>query len=259
MTHLPDRAGRICTGVAVLVVVLWGGAVGTGRHDPVASGDAWGLAFGIAAAFVVGVQMLYPARRRLMARPFGTARQALRWHVAGSLLAGVLVLAHQGLRWPGGLFGWLLVAATWSAIGSGLVGLWLQSSLPRRITAHVGQTVRPVRDTLGQLGEQAAQLVRGAAPAHEAWYTRDVAPLFAAPLPRGRAGEAAVIERVLQGAPADASALVAPLRALLDERAQLAARSSIERLLAAWTFVHVPASLALLALLVWHVLAVIYY
>jgi len=70
------------------------------------AGDAWGLAFGILAAFLMLLGALYPLRRRLMIAPLRTAQDWLQLHVYGSTLAAVFVLVHMGLRLPGGGFGW---------------------------------------------------------------------------------------------------------------------------------------------------------
>jgi hypothetical protein len=99
---------------------------------PWSAGEGLSLIFGIVAAGLAFGQVLYPLRRALMARPFGTAQAALSFHVWSSLALVVCVAAHVPGRMPAGWIGrWLLLLAGLT-LGSGLLVLLAQRRLPRR-------------------------------------------------------------------------------------------------------------------------------
>src|SRR5215467_9580478 len=80
--------------------------------DPARAG---GLIFGIAASVIYFIELLYPLRRRLLGFPFGNAQRWIQFHIYGGCLAFWFVLIHEGLRWPSGSLGWLLLVLSFWA------------------------------------------------------------------------------------------------------------------------------------------------
>ena len=127
-------------GASLGVAGIWLAAVMAGGHDPGNSGDRWGLGFGMAAALLGVLQFLYPLRRRTLARPFGTAVRALRFHLGSSTVMFVCVLAHQGTAWPSGWMGVALLSLSGWAVVSGLAGRVIQRAVPPMLIRHTGTT-----------------------------------------------------------------------------------------------------------------------
>jgi hypothetical protein len=100
--------------------------------------NEWWFWAGVAAALLCFAQLLYPLRRPLMARPFGTARRALQFHIYGSSVMFVLVLVHAGIAWPAGWLGRALLVVTAWTVASGLAGVWIQRRVPGRLLEHGG-------------------------------------------------------------------------------------------------------------------------
>jgi hypothetical protein len=118
---------RLTAAAALVILAVYAGGAWLWPWSPK---RGLGLAFGFVAALGFVFEMVYPARRP-RARPLGTARAWVQAHVYLGVLAFLAVLVHAGLSWPNGAMGWwLLVLGAWTTL-SGLVGVWLQKSIPR--------------------------------------------------------------------------------------------------------------------------------
>lgn len=91
----------------------------------------------ISGYYLIGLIVLLGAfnlRKKLAMVPLGSAATWLRLHVAGGVLALVLFWLHTGTIWPSGLYEQLLALAFYLVSLSGIVGFILQRIYPRRLT-----------------------------------------------------------------------------------------------------------------------------
>src|SRR5262245_7568942 len=83
----------------------------------------------------------YNARKKLPFLPLGTSESWLGFHVYAGYLTIVLFLLHIGFKRPTGWFegalAWLYVIVT----VSGIIGLVISRSFPKRLTTHGGETI----------------------------------------------------------------------------------------------------------------------
>jgi hypothetical protein len=228
------------------------------------------LAFGTLAALLFANAGLYPWRRRWRARPLGTARRWLAFHIYGSVLGLVFVLLHTGLHWPGGLMGWLLWLLTAWTTATGVLGLWLQRTIPRRLARRL--SVEAIYERIPELRQElvaeADVLMNGASDALARTYASKVRPSLVAPrVSLGWITEStAEREQMLKPlGEVDAflndteRARLRDLESIVHDKVDLDAQLSLQGVLRGWLAAHVPAAAALLALLLVHIAAVIWF
>jgi hypothetical protein len=258
----PVYAAAAALGVALLVVGGW-----ISRAGPRVPGDWWGLAAGGAATALIALDLLYAGRRRLAARPFGTAAIALRVHVAAGVLTIGFVLFHAGLRLPAGWLGRLLDLSLLTSVLTGALGLALERAVPPRLARLEGAaTAEPATNAAARaLADEGARAAEGATERLAAAYRRDFAPLLSQPVrvwrhlvrPAGqRELTAERVRHVSLFLPVEDRARAETLARVLADRFDLDARAAGQWLVRAWLTVHVPASTLLVALLMWHLYAV---
>jgi len=233
-------------------------------------GRFWGLTAGTIAAALFFNAGLYPFRRRWRARPLGTVQQWLQLHVYGSTIALLLVLIHIGFRWPAGAFGWwLLILTVWS-VGTGLVGVLLQKWVPVLITRNIKAEAiyERIPELSANLAAEATTIMSGAGEALQRTYDDDIRAMMAAPAPRwgylfdirqARVRQLEPLTRMepfVEGADRDK---LRDLSVVVNEKIDLDVLMSLQRVLRAWLVTHIPAAIVLLALLIVHVFAVVYF
>jgi hypothetical protein len=244
----------------------------------IAAGWAWpwrpgrigGLTFGIAAAVLYANAALYPWRRRWQARPLGTARRWLQLHVHGSTLATLFVVLHTGWRWPAGTIGWLLFGlAIWTGV-TGLAGVWLQRAVPRLISRRL--TVEVIYERIPELARalaaEADALMSGAPETLARAYATDIRPVLDAPraslkwvtgTPPEVLAAAGAIDRLRPFAGGAERQRLTDLASILQDKSDLDAQLSLQRLLRGWLLIHVPPAVLLIGVLVVHVVAVVWH
>jgi len=233
-------------------------------------GRAPGLAFGIAAALFVFTQVLYPFRRAVGGFPFGTAQRWLQFHIYGGLLTFLFVLIHEGFRAPAGFVGWALLALSFWATATGLVGVWLQKWIPAMIAS--GLTVLAVFDRIPELVEalrtESATLATGSSEMFERFYSEEVEPALAGvntswdylfDVQGGRERRLARFNRVVPFLGEAERERLADLRAIFTEKLELDAQYSLLRVLRLWSAFHVPPAVLFVALILYHVVVNVHY
>jgi hypothetical protein len=254
-------------GVSIAAVMVY---FALALWQPWGPGRFWGLAFGIAAAVLFANAGLYPLRRRWLARPWRNVQTWLQLHIYGSVVALLFVVIHMGFRWPTGQMGWWLFGLSlWTTI-SGLIGVWLQKSVPITLSRQlkVEAIYERIPEMIERLSAEAAALVAGASDALRRGYERDIRPLLAGPAPRWgyvfdfRGARARLLERLtnLEKYVPDADRdRLRDLVVLVNEKLDFDVHLSLQRALRTWLVTHVPAAMLLLALLVVHIGAVVYF
>jgi hypothetical protein len=252
-------------------------------------GGSWiGLGFGI----VTSAFMVYPAllglRRRVPTWRVGRASTWLRGHLWLGLLGYLLVFYHAGFRWSGALTALLMVLYT-VVVASGIWGVFVQQRVPSmmleavpletvyeqiesvvvQLRAEADELVSrlagplppaPARDAAHQPAGAAATAVAGpitGAPTLRETYLTDIRPYLSPRPPRGSRldnprDRATLFEQLRTVVAPAGHDVVDELRAICDERRQLAQQKRLHHWLHGWLLVHVPVSMALLVLAAVH-------
>ncbi len=251
----------------VAALALYAVGAATAGVDP---SNAWGIAYGTAAATLLVALALYAARRR---RPFSAVARAhdwLRFHVWGGAFFLLLALMHGGFRVPEGPLNFFLFAlSVWVSL-SGLLGVALQKWIPRLLTSglETEAVFERIPQLVGELRERGAAIAAKSSVEVREFYANHVAPrmgesrarlshfLGAPSIAESRAREFEHLEGFVS--PADKENVRA-LRAIFRAKLELDVQSTLQRTLRVWLYAHVPPSIALLALVALHVFNVFYY
>lgn len=258
------RYALIC---AVTSVIFFGAVAWLWPWRP---GRLGGLVFGAAAALLFVNAGLYPWRRRWQARPLGTAQRWLLLHIYGSTLAMLLVLIHMGFQWPAGLMGWLLLLLSLWTTATGLLGVWIQRTVPRRLARQV--TVEAIYERIpaliAGLVAEADALMEGAPEALAQLYAGDIRPALNTPhagfmwptasIPPGDAAIAPLI-RLKSFLSAADQTRADDLATIIQDKADLDVHLGLQRALRGWLVLHVSPAILLLGLIALHVLAVVWH
>jgi hypothetical protein len=275
--------------LAVAVVVYVPYALGSSR---VGGGTAMGLAYGIAGfGFMVFVTLL-SLRKKFPIWRIGRTQTWMRGHLWLGALSLPLILLHAGFLFGHGLTSvlmWLFVIV----YASGFYGAWLQHTMPRRILrdvpmetiyeqiAHVREQLLDEADTVvadasGRLEVAVPPAASGAtalatvmrvdadvtAPLRE-FYVQEMRPFVQAPTRNhplaNETTAAARFEKLRPLLPPSLHAAVSDLESICEEERQLRRQERMHGVLHAWLLVHVPASFALMALAIAHIIGALRY
>jgi hypothetical protein len=208
-------------------------------------------------------------RKRTMTRGRWSLKAWTSAHVWLGLSLIVIGTLHTGFH-----FGWnihtLAYALMMLVILSGLFGVAVYALLPQRLSENRGeltesQMLEALRALDRQLHAAAQPLTGAAAELVQASLDEDA---FGAGLwrrlssaePQGPTAQALTMGTVAMGQPA---AAIARVRGLLGEKQGLLARIHrhlhLRALLEIWLYVHVPMTIALIAALIAHIVAVFFY
>jgi hypothetical protein len=259
------RNFRLTLLVAALFVGLFFGAQFFWPSSPK---RGLGLAFGILAATIFVLEMLYPARRP-RAWPFGTAKAWIQAHVYLGFLAMVAVVLHAGGLPNGGFGWWLFILSLWTTL-SGLLGVFLQKTLPIALAEglRVEALYERIPDLLDLLVVEADTLLADVSEVLERFYQQDLRPSFATLSPSWsyvfdvRAGRERALEpfrQISAYVAADEKSKIEDLMSLYTEKIELDAQWSVQRVLRLWLWLHVPPAAVLMGLLVIHVFTWLWY
>ena len=212
---------------------------------------------------------LYSQRKRLSMLPIGRAAVWLQLHAYTGAFAIVVFVAHTGLSLPDAPLEWLLWLSFVGTAGSGLAGLYWSRTLPPRL-ANADEELIFERIPLfaERLRQRAEQLVVDAAaqtdsPLLGEHYRTHLAELFMAPQWRWRHlgpthyvtrqhDRLIALERYLAD---DEKPFARELAGLCRQKSDLDMHFTVQGLLKAWLFVHVPLTAAMLLLAVLHLVA----
>jgi hypothetical protein len=233
-------------------------------RQPWDPGRSAGLLFGIAASCLYLVDLLYPIRRKLLAFPLGNAQTWIQLHIYGGFLAFVFVLVHEDFRWPAGTMGWLLLSLSAWATLSGLIGVWLQKWIPVLLAS--GLQVEALFERIPELIEkslaEADALMAGASEVLERFYSEDVRPALAGvdsswgyltDVRSGRDRRLEPFSRISRFLAEEERPRLEDLKAVYTEKLELDAQYSLQRILRGWVVIHVPSSLLLFGLMIFHI------
>lgn len=237
-------------------------------------GELWSMSYGaVASALLVGAA-LYGLRRRAVKtvsrRNLGRSRSWLYFHIYGGSLFLLLVLMHTGFRLPTGAMNWWLWGLSIWTVLSGLVGVILQTWIPRVLASGLAVEVlyERIPELVDEIREKAESLVGTCQEPVQALYRRSMEPALAGPQrrfiyyfditggSRTRMKEFDYLQDFLIGAE---RSKLAELENLYKSKLEIDAHYTLQRALRGWLYLHAPPSLLLFALVVVHLLSVLYY
>jgi hypothetical protein len=216
----------------------------------------------------VVVMMLLTWRKKVVILPFGRVSFWLQVHYYVGLLTAAVFAVHTKYQFPGSLLHWMLWGLFVLVSFSGVAGAIVSKVVPPRLEAQ-GERVLFDRIPMfrAQLAEQAEAIAResvqdGNTRSIARLYGDSLSDFFAKPrniaahlvaskVPQVRLlGQILAIERYLDVAGKDR---LQKIRDLVDAKSNLDFHYANGGLLRVWLFVHVPATYALLVVMVVHV------
>lgn len=272
LRHKGFRWAQIATGLCVVATGAYFFAAMRLSEPP--SGGSWlGYLLGtISAGLIVWLACL-GVRKRLISAGHYSLKAWVSAHVYLGLSLTVLATLHTGFQ-----FGWnvhtLAYALMMLVIASGALGVWAYATLPQRLHGNRGETTR--KQMLDAIDSLDAQLHEAAQPLDRAGaqivrLSIEETELGGSIWKRltGSYGDCAnrrALQR-LQALPSPSSAVQAEaltkIESLMTQKADALAlarrQMGITALLEAWLFVHIPATFALLAALIAHIVSVFAY
>ncbi len=215
----------------------------------------------------------YNARKKLTYPPLGSSAAWLQLHVYGGLGCVVVYVYHTAGRWPTGLFENVLGLLFLGVAASGVAGIFISRTVPRRLTLAGGEVIyERIPAYREQLRTAADKLVAETVESSGAtvlaeYYAGPLSDYFRGPRDRGshlRQSNRPLrtqlrgledLERFLND---DEKTAAAALKESVRLKDQLDKHSAMQGLLKTWLFVHIPLTYAMLLCVgvhVWLVLA----
>jgi hypothetical protein len=279
-TDTTARWRRFWVGVgAVLTAVYVASALRGGFQH---GGSAAGIAYGIFGAVAILVLLAFGVRKRWYRSTWGTLDGWLQSHIYLGLLSALVIFFHSGFR-----FHDRVAVAAFVTLGvvvaSGFVGASLYTSVPRRLSevesdltpAELSAQIQQLADGMARIAGSRSQpfqevcrgLLAESLPGRLAGWrlmltSRGASPKRATSGGAGGGGPAPWAVHLTRVPPAEQEDL-RQLLVLSRQRSELLerliAQQRYRNVLGAWLYLHVPLSIALLALVAAHLAAVFYY
>jgi hypothetical protein len=270
LRHKGFRWALVATGLCVAAIGVYVLAA-QGLMEPPSGGSWLGYILGTVSAGLIVWLACLGVRKRAVSDGYYSLKAWVSAHVYLGLSLTVLATLHTGFQ-----FGWnvhtLAYALMMLVIASGGFGIWAYTVMPERLSANRGEiTRRQMLDTIesldGQLQEAAQPLDRaGAAIVRHSVEDTQIGGAFWQRL-SGNYGDCANKQsldriRTLSRTGASGEVLV-KIEELMQQKADALAlarrQMRITALLEVWLFVHIPATFALLAALIAHIVSVFAY
>lgn len=228
--------------------------------------DAYVSGWILAASIVFLVA--YNVRKALSFLPLGTSATWLQIHIYVGLITFCIFAIHVQFRVPNGWFECTLAAVYVTVFVSGVVGLYMTRSLPRRINQLGNEVVfESIPIQLHRLRQHVEQKVlacseESGATAIAELFTADIQPFLARhhnfwahlllgthPRFRKLSTEISNTSRFLTD---EEKAVMQSIETLLHRKNELDGQYALQAALKYWLFIHVPLSYALLVFTFFH-------
>jgi hypothetical protein len=284
-TDTTARWRRIWVGVGALLTAAYAASVLRGGFQH--GGSPAGIAYGIFGTLAILVLLAFGLRKRSYRSTWGTLDGWLQSHIYLGLLSALVIVFHSGFRFQD-----RVAVAAFVTLGvvvaSGFIGASLYTSVPRRLSevesdltpAELSAQIQQLADGMARIAGSRSQpfqqvcqgLLAESLPGHLAGWRLMLSHSGAGPKRPGAAGAAgrggkgsgtapwAVhLTRVPAAEQEDLRQLLVLSRQRNELLERLIAQQRYRNLLGAWLYLHVPLSIALLALVAAHLAAVFYY
>ena len=236
-------------------------------------GSRGGIAYGALGTLAILILLYFGVRKRSYRSTWGTLEGWLQCHLYLGLLAAVLILFHTGFRFHDKVavaaFAVLLIV-----VASGFWGAVVYTGAPRRLTEVEGDLPpAAIAQQLDQLGRTMARLAAGRSAPFQKVCTDLLAELVPARLAgwkllfggeRRKRGDAAApwaaeLRHVPPGEQEELRQLIVLSRQRRELHQRLLAQQRYRNQLEVWLYLHLPLSLALVALVAAHLIAVLFF
>ena len=268
MTTRPSRVGQLALpALAAVVAVALGGYAYRAARD---LGDPHFLTGYVLFGLMLGLVLLR-GRKALSVVPLGRAVFWLRLHVVGGFLGVIVFWLHTGALWPVGLYEQLIAGLFYFVSASGIFGYLVQRAYPSRLTqtgreiiyeripAAIAELRDAAEDVILECGEKTGSdtLAKYYAETFD-WFFRQPRFLVSNAVGAGRGAHwtrhhSGTVGRYLSS---DEDPYLDKLADLLAAKVVIDTHYAAQRIMKTWLWGHVPASMALVVLAIWHLLAV---
>jgi hypothetical protein len=210
-------------------------------------------------------------RKKVPFLRIGTTSFWLQLHLYVGLFSGALFLVHIGWLWPTGIFYQLLAWCYLIVFITGLLGLWISRSFPRKLRIAGYETpFERIPHVRANLREQAETLVLTGvdgqtSPIIAKLYSEKLGLFFTKPcnrwahLRQSRAPQTAHIalfDEVQRYTKKGEAEMLGSLRELVARKHMLDYQYSLQSSLRLWLFAHIPLSYSLMIFSVLHIILV---
>ncbi len=210
-------------------------------------------------------------RKKIPFLRMGSVGFWLQLHIYVGMISGALFFVHISFSWPHGLLNQIIAVIFAIVFVSGVIGLWISRSFPKRLTVAGFETpferMPHVRTALRKEAEALvlAGVDNQTSPVIAEFFTDKIGLFFAKPhnlvahLLRSRSPQAshrsqfAEIRRYAKRTELD---MLGKLKDLVEQKHLLDYQYALQFTLRAWLFVHIPLSYSLLILSVAHIIVV---
>lgn len=219
------------------------------------------------------VQLLFHVRKKFPASPVGKAATWLKVHVYLGYVVVAAFLIHTSYSWPETWFELALWALFVLVVSSGLVGLYLTSSIPGKLHQRHGEqlTFQQIPTARLNLFREVNALVLESvspqgSPEISQYYATRLRSYFRKPqnLRAHLSGSRRPLEQICgeitdleRRANSTGRKILSSLKKLVIAKYDLDHQYTIHGLLNSWLFIHIPATYSLIVLSILHV-AVVY-
>ncbi len=256
------RTVNISVTVLTAMVVLAVSMVGQGTLRPVGF-----LSGGVLLGLIVFLA-LYNVRKALPFLPLGSSAGWLQLHIYGGLLSFLVFAIHVDYSIPNGVFEGALALLYLAVFVSGLIGLYMTRTYPKRLTdlgnevvfEHIPVARRQLREQIQALVLESSSEV-GASAIPEFYRDRIRPFVFGqhdvlSHLIRGSSGRWRSLMRAMADQirylKDDERRVMAQLETLIIRKHQLDTQYALQGALKVWLFLHIPATYALLIVAFFH-------
>lgn len=238
------------------------------------AGNWWGLTYGTLAGLLMAGAALLGIRRRTMnlaaKRSLGKSQAWVQFHLYAGTLSLLLVFMHSGFHIPTGAMNWWLwFLSIWVTV-SGLLGVLIQKIVPRMLSSALSIEVlyERIPELVSQISKSADELVELCTEPVKDFYKKNVAAALVSPQARAiyyvditggiqsRVRQFQYLRRVLS---MDEKEKLDKLESMYKTKLEIDAHYTLQKALRWWLYSHVPVSLVLLLLIMFHLYAVLYY
>jgi len=234
----------------------------------------WGLTYGTLATVLMAGAGLYAVRRRMIKTALrwrlGKNQAWLQFHLYGGTLALLLTLMHSGFRVPSGALDWWLWALSIWVTASGIAGVMLQKWIPQILTSGLMTEVvyERIPELIAELRAKSEKLLQTCADPVKDFYRKNLAVALTSVQPRfiyyldiagGIQSRLKGLEYLRRFLPVEEKEKLDRLETYYRTKLEIDAHYTLQKTLRWWMYTHVPLSLVLLILIVFHLFAVWYY
>jgi len=226
---------------------------------------------GWALLAVILLLTLYNGRKKLSFLPLLSSEEWMQFHIYAGLLTGVLFAVHINYRMPAGWFQGLLASLYLLVMASGLFGLFLSRTIPKRLTTRGGEVLFERIPAVRHQVEQQAQMLalqsvgESKSSTIADFYLRELKDFFSGPRNSSAhlSENASPVNHILTKISDVNRFLNDQERATLDKIAALVRQKdgldyhyAHQGLLKVWPFTHIPLPYSLLRFTLVHIVLV---